>query len=96
VHSQTVLCCHVHLTVLLARRLRDAAASSQVLHDQMSEIISERRAELNGEITDRFGDIARKDIFSLLIRASEEDSKFQLSNDEVVSDNIDGSSLFLI
>ncbi|KAH9973813.1 cytochrome P450 [Lactifluus volemus] len=78
------------------KSLRDAATSSQVLHNQMAEIISERRAELNGEITDRFGDIARKDIFSLLIRASEEDSKFQLSNDEVVSDNIDGSSLFLI
>ena len=82
--------------VLVARRLRDAATSSQVLRDHMAKMINERRAGLNGDITDRLGGIARKDIFSLLIRASEEDSKSQLSNDEVVSDNIEGSSLFLI
>jgi cytochrome P450 len=86
VHSQTVLCCHVRLTVLLARRLQDAATASRVLRNHLTEMISERRAELNGDDSDQ--GIARKDILSLLVRASEEDTKFHLSDDELVSDNM--------
>jgi cytochrome P450 len=76
----------------VARRLRDATTASRVLRDHLTKMISERRVEQNGDDTDR--GIARKDIFSLLIRASEEDSKFHLSDDELVSDNRKESSLF--
>jgi hypothetical protein len=76
-----------------ARRLRDIATSTQVLRDYMTKMISERRAELNGESTSR--DTERKDVFSLLVRASEEDSKFKLSDSELVSDKIERSSLSL-
>ena len=65
--------------------------SIQVLRDYMTKVISERRAELNGETTAR--DTERKDIFSLLVRAGEEDSKFMLSDSELVSDKIERSSL---
>jgi cytochrome P450 len=86
------LCYHIHLTVLLSRRLHDAAMASRVLRGHLTELISERRAELNSDDTDR--GMARKDIFSLLVLASEEDSKFQLSDDELVSDNMKRSSPF--
>jgi cytochrome P450 len=56
-------------------------------------MISERRSELNGESTAQGTE--RKDIFSLLVRASEEDSKFKLSDSELVSDNIEQWGLFL-
>ncbi|KAH9973784.1 cytochrome P450 [Lactifluus volemus] len=64
------------------KRLHDAAMASRVLRGHLTELISERRAELNSDDTDR--GIARKDIFSLLVLASEEDSKFQLSDDELM------------
>ena len=76
-----------------ARRLRDIATSTHVLRDYMTKMISERRAELNGESTSR--DTERKDVFSLLVRASEEDSKFKLSDSELVSDKIERSNLSL-
>jgi hypothetical protein len=71
--------------------LRDITTSIQVLRDYMTKVIAERRAELNGETTAR--DTERKDIFSLLVRAGEEDSKFKLSDSELVSDKIERSSL---
>jgi len=57
-----------------------------VLQDHISEIIAERKAELNGEST--ANRMERKDVFSLLVRASEEDSKFRLNDDELVSNNV--------
>lgn len=67
-------------------RLRDIATATQVLRDYLAKIILERRAEINGESTDRH--LERRDVFSLLVHASEEDSKFKLSDSELVSDNI--------
>jgi hypothetical protein len=51
-------------------------------------MILERRAELNGESTTGHIGLGRKDVFSLLVRASEEDSKFRLNDNELVSDNV--------
>ncbi|KAH9973810.1 cytochrome P450 [Lactifluus volemus] len=78
--------------ILPIKRLHDAAMASRVLRDHLTELISERRAELNGDDTDR--GMARKDIFSLLVLASEEESKFHLSDDELVSDNMKGSTRY--
>jgi hypothetical protein len=75
-----------HLTVVFTCRLRDIATSNQVLQDHISKIIIERKAELNSEITAKHTE--QKDILSLLIRASEEDNKFRLNDNEVVSDNV--------
>jgi len=66
------------------KRLRDIATSIQVLQDYIAGMILERRAELNGESTTRHIGLGRKDVFSLLIRASEEDSKFKLADNELV------------
>jgi cytochrome P450 len=55
--------------------LRDITTSIQVLRDYMTRMVSERRAKLNGESTAR--DTERKDMFNLLVRAGEEDSKFK-------------------
>lgn len=57
-----------------------------MLQDHISGIIAERKAELNGEIT--ANSMERKDVFSLLVRASEEDSKFRLNDNELVSNNV--------
>ena len=61
-----------------------------MLQDHVSEIIAERKAELNGESTANH--IERKDVFSLLVRASEEDSKFRLNDNELVSNNVKQSN----
>lgn len=76
----------VHLTVVFTCRLRDIVTSNQVLQDHISKIIIERKAELNSESTAEHTE--RKDVFSRLVRASEEDSKFRLNDDELVSDNV--------
>jgi hypothetical protein len=73
--------------------LRDIATSIQVLGDYMAKMISERRAELNGESTIRGTE--RQDVFSLLVRASEEDRKFKMSDSELVSVNIEQLNLCL-
>lgn len=57
-----------------------------MLQDHIAKIIIERKAELNGESAAKY--IERKDVFSLLVRASEEDSKFRLNDNELVSDNV--------
>ena len=54
-------------------------------------MILERRAELNGESTTGHIGLGRKDVFSLLVRASEEDSKLKLTDNEVVSNNVNQS-----
>ena len=59
----------------------------------MTRMVSECRAKLNGESTTR--DTERKDMFNLLVRAGEEDSKFKLSENELVIDKIERSSLSL-
>ena len=86
VHIATPLSFDIYLTVVFTCRLRDITTSNQVLRDHLSKIIIERKAELNGEST--ANQIERKDVFSLLVRASEEDSKFRLHDDELVSDNV--------
>jgi hypothetical protein len=59
--------------------------SSRVLRDHMTRMILEHRADLNSESSN----VERRDLFSLLVRASEEDSEFKLSESEVVSDNVE-------
>jgi hypothetical protein len=86
VRITTPLCFDIYLMVVFTCRLRDITTSNQVLQDHLSKIIIERKAELNGESTANL--IERKDVFSLLVRASEEDSKFRLNDDELVSDNV--------
>jgi len=74
-------------------RLREIATANRVLRDYMAKMISERRAELNGESTIR--GTKRNDVFSLLVCASEEDRKFKLSDSELVSVNIEQLNLCL-
>jgi cytochrome P450 len=62
-----------------------------VLQDYIAKMILERRAELNGESTTRHIGLGRKDVFSLLVRASEEDSKLKLTDNELVSNNVNQS-----
>jgi len=84
---------HILLEVTSIFRLRDMATSTRVLRDHMTRMILEHRADLNSESID--SDAERKDMFSLLVRASEEDSKFKLSDSELVSDNVEQSELGL-
>ena len=72
--------------VVFTCRLRGITTSNQVLQDHISKIIIERKAELNSESTAKY--MERKDVFSLLVRASEEDSKSRLNDNELVSDNV--------
>ncbi|KAH9962932.1 cytochrome P450 [Russula dissimulans] len=65
---------------LPVKRLRDMAASGRVLREYLAKMIVEHRADLNSESDS----IERKDLFSLLVRASEEDSKFKLSDSELM------------
>ncbi|KAI9509037.1 cytochrome P450 [Russula earlei] len=65
---------------------RDITISTQMLRDSLGKMILERRAEMNSETT--ASNVEKKDIFTLLVRASEEDSKLQLSDSELVSENI--------
>ncbi|KAH9963634.1 cytochrome P450 [Russula dissimulans] len=67
------------------KRLRNMVTSSRVLRDHMTRMILEHRADLNSESSN----VERRDLFSLLVRASEEDSEFKLSESEVVSDNVE-------
>jgi hypothetical protein len=61
-------------------------ASTQVLRNHLGRIILERRADLNSESI--ANNVERKDVFSLLVRASEESNKLKLSDSELVSDDI--------
>ncbi|KAH9965006.1 cytochrome P450 [Russula dissimulans] len=62
------------------KRLRDIATSNRVLRDHIDRMILEHKADLSSE----FSNVERRDMFSLLVRASEEDSKFKLSDSELV------------
>jgi hypothetical protein len=68
------------------------AASGRVLREYLAKMIVEHRADLNSESDS----IERKDLFSLLVRASEEDSKFKLSDSELVSDNVEPLELWSV
>ncbi|KAI0262875.1 cytochrome P450 [Gloeopeniophorella convolvens] len=61
-------------------RLREIMASKKVLAEYMAKQISERKAELAGTN----GLDSRKDVFSLLVKASEEDGKLKMDDTELV------------
>ncbi|KAI0261580.1 cytochrome P450 [Gloeopeniophorella convolvens] len=64
------------------KKLRQIPVSIKVLQDYLTNMIAERRADLSAD------DVAqskeKKDVFSLLIRANEEDGKLNLSDSELV------------
>lgn len=60
-------------------RIRNLVSAREVLRDYMQKQVRERKAAL----TDTDGQ-ERSDVFSLLVRANEEDGKFTLDADELV------------
>lgn len=72
----TVFVCVWPLTL---ERIRDLVSAREVLRDYMQKQVRERKVAL----TDANGQ-ERSDVFSLLVRANEEDGKFTLDADELV------------
>ncbi|KAI0064321.1 cytochrome P450 [Artomyces pyxidatus] len=66
------------------QRLREIHAARQVLRKYRSKLIEERKAEIHGTLDKEFPTFGRKDVFSLLVRANEEDEKLKLDDSELV------------
>ena len=77
---------------LTARRIKEARGAFKKLMHFMKHQVAERRTELRGQTES----LTRRDAFTMLVKANENESgKYRLNDEELVCHLIDGSRLFL-
>ncbi|KAI0064327.1 cytochrome P450 [Artomyces pyxidatus] len=69
---------------LPSKWLRDLYTAREVLREYMNKQIEDRKAEIRGSFESGAQSTGKQDVFSLLVRASEEDGKLKLDDKELV------------
>jgi cytochrome P450 len=77
--------------VPIARRIKEARGAFKKMMHFMKHQVSERRAELRGHTES----LTRRDAFTMLVKANENESgKYRLDDEELVCHLVDGGSPF--